>query len=216
MIKAVLAKLEELSPYENPSAFTADGQMENVVRPVWSYADEMLDESIKEAVTMLPLKHLTEDIDNITVTANIDADGVGTVEVPDDKEMLRMAYLQFPEWERSVTRPVDEFSDIAMMQSNPFTRGGTSKPVVVWLSGDKEWKCYSFPQGNPRSQRSSRCGVVWMPDKSRDEGLQTKRAAEYAILLCAIQVHGAYNNTANVKFLREELQTMLSFDNIVL
>lgn len=216
MIKAVLAKLEELSPYQNPNAFTADNQMANVVRPVWSYAEEMMDESIKEAVTMLPLKHLNEDVSTLTLTATIDADGVGELDVPEDREMLRLAYLQFPEWERAVTRPVDEASEVANMQTNPFTRGGTSKPVVVWISGDNVWKCYSFPKGNARQERTSRCGVVWMPDKTQDEGLYTKRAAEYAILICAIKVHGTYNNTANVKFLREELQTMLQLDGLTL
>lgn len=215
MIHGVLAKLEEHSPYQNPGAFTADqGQgVTETIRPVWSYAETTLDEAMKEAVGMLPLRLLHDDITYDAVDAVINEDGVGIVDVP-AKDVLRMCELKFAPWERSVTQPIDKTSIEYARQCNPYTRGGVCKPAVVWSKdGGEIWECYSFPTDGtePRKEPSTRCAYIVAKDH-----LETLRAAQYAIMLCAIKIHEIYGNTTEVKMLKEELTQMLTLDQISL
>lgn len=214
MIEQVLVRLEEFSPYEAPTSFTADTTLGGKINPVRSYVERTLDFAIRDVLDMLPLKLLQEDIKSYAnLAAVVDSDGVGRVRVPSG--VVRLVELRFPQWERSVTRAFDRTSPIWDLQQNRYTRGGVAKPVVIWGDendevGNKaaEWVCYSFPnRTTPTSPTASVAKAVVQQDHI--EGL---RAAEYAIIQCAIRIHGVYGDVGNIKSLREELSTMLQID----
>lgn len=214
MIEQVLVRLEEFSPYEAPTSFTADASLGGKINPVRSYIERTLDFAIRDALDMLPLKLLQEDIKSYAnLAAVVDADGVGRVVVPSGA--IRLVELRFPQWERSVTKAYDRTSPMYDLQQNRYTRGGVAKPVVIWSDGNDElgntsavWECYSFPnRATPTSPVASVAKCVVMQDH-----IEGKRAAEYAIIQCAIRIHGVYGDVGNIKSLREELQTMLQID----
>lgn len=213
MIEAVLVRLEEFSPYEAPDSFTADATLGGKINPVKSYVEKTLPFAIHDALMMLPLRLLQEDIENVpSVAAIVDADGVGHVVVPSG--VVRLCELRFPQWERSVTQTFDRTSPMYDLQQNRYTRGGVAKPVVIWSDMNDnthkkaEWECYSFPNRTTSAMpTASICKVLRQKDHL--EGL---RAAEYAVIQCAIRIHGVYGDVGNIKSLRDELQTMLQID----
>ena len=218
MIDAVLVKLEELSPFNAPDSFTADPALGGVIQPVRSYAEATLNEAIKETIVMLPLRFLYKDIvNNSELVADVDEEGIGTIHLYDNNakkpiDVVRLVELKFAEWEKGVIRPIDRTSPEYDIQRNPYTRGGTSKPAVVWTEDtiSEVWECYSLPKmGRPYIEKPTKCAYVGLTGN-----LNSERAAEYAILVCAIKVHNIYGNNANVKLLQDDLTTMLQFDNI--
>lgn len=211
MVQRVLVKLEELSPYNQDTAFTADAQMGNVIKPVRSYIDATLDEAIKECVGMLPFRLMSDDIVNDnSLSATVDEDGVGCIVVP--KDIIRLVELKFKDWERSVVTTSDRSSQVYTLQQNRYTRGGLAKPVVVWSEddGDDQWLCYSLPKkGSSYTERPTKCSYIEFTGN-----LNTDTAAEYAVLLCAIKIHDIYGNAAQSKALHDELNQRLQIDGI--
>lgn len=212
MIEGVLVKLEEYSPYQAPDSFTADSTLGGKIQPVRSYVENTIDEAIKEAIAMLPLRFLFGDIVNDTANnkANVDTDGIGRIKVPAD--VVRLVELRFADWERGVIRPIDRTSPEYEVQRNPFTRGGFSKPAVVWTEeqGSEIWECYSLEKSDvPYTEEPVKCAYIPFTGE-----LANDRAAEYAIIICAIKVHSIYGNNANVKLLQDDMSAMLQIDSI--
>lgn len=212
MIQRVMVKLEELSPYDQDTAFTADAKMGNVIKPVRSYIEATLDEAIKEAVGMLPLRLLSADIVNDgSLVATVDQNGVGRIKIL-KQGILRLVELKFPDWERSVVKTYDRTSDAYVLQQNRFTRGGLAKPVVIWTEtlNNDIWECYSLPRRDvPYIATPEKCAYIEFTGQ-----LETDTAAEYAILLCAIKVHDIYGNANQSKALHDELNQRLQIDGI--
>lgn len=214
MIDAVLVKLEEYSPFSAPDNFTADSDMNGVIQPVRSYVEATLNAAIYEAVGMLPLRLLAQDIiQNRSAAADVDTDGVGRIYLGTMQraDIIRIAEVRFQSWERGA-RPIDKTSQEYALQCNPYTRGGSCKPVVVWDrdNGQDILECYSLEKRSANyTEKPTRLSYI-----EQKGYLNTQRACDYAVLLCAIKVHDIYGNGTQAKAMSEELAQMLQVDNI--
>lgn len=129
-IEAVKAKLEEISPFEEPTTFiAADGDSDYAnVKPIISYIDGTLDEATRNCLRALPLTLLHSDIETTTPSISIAADGVATFNISTDERYVRFRH---PELKRDITSFITTEDSLYLLQQNKYTRGGLAKPVAV-------------------------------------------------------------------------------------
>lgn len=147
-ILAVKAKLDEISPFDEPNNFiAADGDPDyDEVKPIISYIDKSLDEAARYCLSDLPLSLLTQDIIKDEIEVFVSKRGVGTATI-DDLDNCRWARVHDPNdiWERDVTAFYTTTDPMYLLQQNMHTRGGCSKPVVVIAPEVGGLEFYSFP-----------------------------------------------------------------------
>jgi len=150
-INAVKAKLDEISPFEEPDHFiaatsvTGDTLDEDYtkVKPVISYIESELDNAAQFCLNALPISLLADDVDEDTMTVCIDANGVGHIK--DFYEYLRLLRVACVQFDRDVTAFITSVSPIYLLQQNKYTRGGQAKPVVSYTPEKAELELFSFP-----------------------------------------------------------------------
>lgn len=148
-ILAVKAKLDEISPFDEPTQFIAaagDPDYEDV-KPIVSYIDECLDKAAWFCLNNLPLTLLARDVTQWSTTATIDKKGVGHIANIDEYWRLVRLHDDADFWERDVTAFLSTTSPLYLLQQNAHTRGGCCKPVVVYSPDTSELELYSYPAG---------------------------------------------------------------------
>ncbi len=141
LINMVKIKLDEIVPEGEGIKYELDSEP-NTSDPFDIYIDNLLDESAKNVLLDAPLEIL-----NSVHCANaaVGSDNVGYVVIPDD--FLRLVSFKMAEWEREVTKAITASNPKYKLQKNKFTRGGVSKPVVVFtqrISNDAPVKVLEY------------------------------------------------------------------------
>lgn len=109
-------------------------------------------------------RYLSLDDIAADVPLTVDSARCVTVKLPD--ACRRVISVRLQGWERPATIVTDPLSDLARMQHNPFSRGGTASPVAV-LDGST-LQLYSAPaSAEPPRLRQLLCVIT------PDEGLYT-------------------------------------------
>ena len=147
-ILAVKAKLDEISPFDEPQSFiAADGDTDyDEVKPIVSYIDSSLDEAARYCLSDLPLSLLAQDISKDEIEVSVNKRGVGTSTIS-NIDNYRWVRVHDPNeiWERDVTAFYTTSHPMYLLQQNMHTRGGCSKPVVVLAPETNGLELYSFP-----------------------------------------------------------------------
>lgn len=130
------------------------------------YIKQKLPEAIMRVFMAAPF-YLLEQVDATDrLTPKVMLDGSGEVIIPDD--MLRMVLFKMHGWSRGVSRIYDVSDPIAELQSSPYTRGGTAKPVVIVTNnsaGKRVLRYYSLPP-EVRNHEIETALYVKIPDVS--------------------------------------------------
>lgn len=213
LIEGVKAKLEEISPFDEPQSFIAAGDAGyDRVKPILLYIDQTLDESAKYCLMNLPLSLLSQDIIHDIMSASIDKKGVGHIGHSEDSRLIR---VRAELWQRDCTSFITTSDALYLIQQNRFTRGGVSKPIVVYNPEQSELELFSFPAfANETTQEIE----LWhIPFYAASDGELRLRSAEsisspiydYIILVCAAQVLDIMGNKEQAAVLRQEYNTRL-------
>ena len=120
IIRRVRIKLDELAPFDGA---------EVVSNPtIESCLNEASDTLLMAAPTHIhPSPY---DFSGNPVTLSTTDPTTGAIQLPED--FLRLVSFKLASWRRAVVTPVVEGSNIHSKQHNPYARGGTWKPVVVY------------------------------------------------------------------------------------
>lgn len=200
LIKKVKVKLEELSPFDEPSSLLAIPN--NDIKPIQSYIDETLDKSFDDVLLSVPLHAIRTTINDYTPTFTL-KDGVGYCPVPDD--FLRLYTVAFPEWRRDVKLYITPTtSDTYNLQRNKYTCGKYEKPIVA--INDNKFEFYSLKNTPIKGQYTFR----YIPMTKADTLLFEDGLADYLVLQNAIHVLQIFEQYDKAKTLGEELSNKIS------
>lgn len=150
-IDAVKVKIEEISPFDEPESFiAAPGDPDyNNVKPIISYIDKSLDEAARNSLRALPLSLLHADIETVTPSITIAADGVGVISLASyPAASTRFVRLRHTELQRDITAFVTSEDPLYLVQQNKHTRGRQCKPVAVVSSDTGQMEIFSFAPSN--------------------------------------------------------------------
>lgn len=126
IIRKIKAKMEEITPFDDGLMVLDPG-----VKPIESYIDEMLQPALDRLLMICPL-HLTKEtaLPYTGLTTRTDNNKlIGLLPIPDD--FIRIHTFKMNTWERPVHRTTSTENPEYILQLNPYTRGGNSKPVIV-------------------------------------------------------------------------------------
>lgn len=235
-IQAVKVKLEEISPFDEPTSFIAAGDdAQNTVKPIISYIENTLDEAARNCLNSLPLSLLHADIskqkstDSTTagqIIMRIDSNGVGVFTIP---VSVRLVRFRHPILRRDITAFITTEDALYMLQENPHTRSGIAKPIAVWSSSVStteldiagtptisigQVEIYSFPKSLYRTTNTT--SILLGIDTEKTAGSDTINPVQspiedYIVLECAAIVADVLGNAAVAQILRQQIQTKLQF-----
>lgn len=144
--------------------------------------------------------------DSITSTLTVDAEGMGTMEVPED--FGRLYEMRLSCWKRSVYDVVGIDSTLYAKQKSIATRGGTCRPVVAITpyNEGRRFELYSIPVWD-KSVKVERAAYIPVADVGSDDANIDVDARKEALLCYMIAVRAArtYGNEAAVKLLGASL-----------
>ena len=102
------------------------------IKPIESYIDLALDENCQQVLLVVPYHLIPCSVFNTTATtpANIviDSNNIATIILPSD--YLKLAYLNFPCFERPIIKTITETEPMYIVQKNQYTRAKFAKPVA--------------------------------------------------------------------------------------
>lgn len=211
-ILAVKAKLDEISPFDEPQSFiAADGDPDyDEVKPIVSYIDECLDKAAWFCLNNLPLTLLARDVTQWKTTASVDKKGVGHIANIDEYWRLIRLHDDADIWERDVTMFISTADPLYLLQQNAHTRGGCAKPVVVYSPDTSELELYSYPAG---CGCSGCCNTFTMPvvlyyidSHIAAENVQSY-IEDFIVLVCAMYVEEILGDTNAAKTFSDEFET---------
>ncbi len=211
-ILAVKAKLDEISPFDEPSSFIAaagDTDYEEV-KPIVSYIDECLDKAAWFCLNNLPLTLLARDVTKWSTTASVDKKGVGHIANIDEYWRLIRLHDDADIWERDVTMFISTADPLYLLQQNAHTRGGCAKPVVVYSPDTSELELYSYPTGCGCCQ----CGnmftmpvVLYYIDSHISAENVQSYIEDFIVLICAMYVEEILGDANAAKTFADEFET---------
>ena len=216
VIKAVKARLDEFSPFEEPESLVALPQSE--VKPLDSIIENILAKAQDDVLRVVPLDLVERTVNDITSEANgISTLGVspvmgrmagdtnvGVMKVPHD--FLRLHTAKFDIWRRAVKETYSSESEMYLLQRNPYTRGKTEKPIICINDGNFE--VYSLPY--PEGEQTHCTKFSYIPRTDEAETTFEDSIAPLVILEAArvcCEIFGKVNET---KLLAEEEKVWLS------
>ena len=120
IVRRVRIKLDELAPFDGA---------EVVSNPT---IESCLNEASNTLLMAAPthIHPSPYDFSENPVTLSTTDPTTGAIQLPGD--FLRLVSFKLASWRRAVVTPVVEGSNIHSKQHNPYARGGTWKPVVVY------------------------------------------------------------------------------------
>lgn len=148
-ILATKAKLDEISPFDEPNHFIAaqgDPDYEEV-KPIVSYIEECLDKAGWFCLNSLPVSLLLADVETDRVRVQVDDNGVG--HLAGVAEYFRLVNIKDKSgwWKRNCGSFITSQSPLYLLQENAYVRGGACKPMAVLVPERAEVELYSFPKG---------------------------------------------------------------------
>lgn len=219
-IEAVRVKLEEISPFDDPSWFIADTANEaNKVKPIREYIDATLNEATKEMLLLLPPSLIWADTDvfNLTTPNNsyyyLEGDpaeqmhvGKLALEQAVGPTYVRILYVKVGAWLRPVTELITDQDKRYQLQCNPYTRGGVAKPVVVYLTQPRYMlELYSIPA----AADADKSITMRYMDVGRRPEMLASDIGEYIVLNCAAKVFVIMERPELAKHCMDELTAKL-------
>lgn len=203
-IQAVKAKLEEISPFDEPASFiAADPDEQGKIKPIQSYIDSELDRAARYCLNTLPLSLLSKDVTSSDKNASVDEGGVGHIGEMSQYLRLVRVHDNGKVWKRDVTAFMTTSDALYLLQQNVFTRGGVAKPVVVINPEQGELELFSFP---PKLGLKTESLKVYYIDGSVVAESVKSDISEYIILVCAAYVAEILQDTNRATTLRTEFQ----------
>ncbi len=209
LIEKVKIKLEEVSPFDEPTSFIAaagDSDYEQV-KPVKSYIDGTLDEAASFCLATLPSILLNQDVQSINnATIFVDNKGVGRLLI-DSKD--RCICVELPIWERPCRTIITTDSPLYVLQQNRYTRGGTAKPVVSYnqTNGAQLLELYSYPSQYNGTQQNGKIDYIATDTKAED--IQSD-IVDFIVLRCALLVYNIFGNAQQIEILNAEWEQKLT------
>lgn len=138
IIKRVKVLMEELTPFDDGLIV-----LNSDVKPIESYIEEAIQPALDQLLIFCPL-HLTTAANLPTMTSVVSGTRkIGYITIPDD--FLRIHTIKINNWEKAVHRAISVENPEYALQQNPFTRGGSAKPVVA--KADK-LELYTLKEGD--------------------------------------------------------------------
>ena len=203
-IAAVKAKLEEVSPFDDPATFVAAGDSAiNTIKPIVSYIDAELDKAARHCLMVLPLVLLSKDIAASTTNATVGTDGVGYLGGVQTYWRLVRVKDNGGVWKRDVTAFISAADPLYLLQQNEYTRGGVAKPVVAYNPEEKKIELFSFPKPEEAGTESI---TLYYIDGAKAAEAVSSDIGEYIVILCAAYVAEILQDTNRAKVLRTEFQ----------
>lgn len=186
IVAKVKAKLEEISPFSDPSSLQVLGEGESdVVKPILSYIEESIDEAVRDCLNNLPTSLLSADIEEDQNCLSIDRDGIGHIGFEDYQRMVR---VHCHVWDRDVTSFITSSDPLYLLQQNKYTRGKCAKPVVAYVPEKQELELYSLPPLMRPKDCCDKAGVhsklFYIDCNKKIEKVHSK-IEDYVVLRCA-------------------------------
>ena len=203
-IEKVKVKLDEFSPFEEPSSFiAADGDTAyDKVKPVVAYINEELDNAVRFCLNSLPLSLLSADVEKENEVITIE-DGVGVVGTSYANK--RLVRVKASDWDRDVTHFFTSEDAEYLLQQNKHTRSGVAKPSVFYIPEEETLELYSFPKG------SNTTGVnVWSIDTTIKAEEVLSEISDYIVLKCAQLVFNILGNANGATMMENEFTRKLN------
>lgn len=216
-IEAVKVKLEEISPFDEPDSFIADGDSAaNTVKPIISYIDKSLDEATVRSLNSLPITLLHADIARTTGTMPIDDKGVGIIPISVNRRFVRFRQELL---KRDITAFITTEDPLYLVQQDEDVRGGICKPVAV-ISSDYndgaaaagQLEIYSFPKEYyGTSEQTFYLTSIDLAKKpgSNEANHINSPIEEFIVLECAAMVASILGDTATTQICQTQYQAKL-------
>lgn len=207
-ILAVKARIEEISPFDEPAGFIAGTDTEgnadpdnSEVKPIVSYIDATLDKAAWYCLMDLPYRALVADVreykvqdedgEEVYPSAVVDGRGVGRLPLPATADWRPVSLRDMAGfWQRAIWAFLTPEDPLSALQHNVHTRGGCAKPVAVWSAATREVELYSFPL----SCCGCGCGEKRLPIRLqyidahiKAEDIESK-IDDFVVLVCAAYV----------------------------
>jgi len=189
-IRLVKVKLDEVSPFDEPTTFIATGG-DASVKPIETTIKECLPNAAELCLNVLPTVLLSADIDEDTYTAHIDVNSVG--HITDIEEYARPVSLSVDGgyWDREVGSFITPLSPAYLLQKNKFTRGGSAKPVAAFVPEKREIELYSFPKSITPKDKNDHAHVhatLYYIDTHKAATSVQSKIEDFIVLRCAAYV----------------------------
>ena len=198
--KAIKAKLEELSPFSEPSALLAVAN--NDVKPIDSYIEETMDSAFDKVLLLSPLHLIKDTVKSLLTTVTL-TDGVGTVAAPAD--YLRLHTVFYPEWRRPVHVCIGESNPLYLLQRNPNTRGKYEKPVVA--INNNTFEIYSL-------KAISDGTFKYIPKTVKNTATFEDSLVPLLVIQGTLDILVIFEQTEKAKSVTDELLTLLKLNTI--
>ena len=198
--KAIKAKLEELSPFSEPSALLAVAN--NDVKPIDSYIEETVDSAFDKVLLLSPLHLIKETVKSLLTTVTL-TDGVGTVAAPSD--YLRLHTVFYPEWRRPVNVCIGESNPLYLLQRNPNTRCKYEKPIVA--INNNTFEIYSL-------KAVSAGTFKYIPKTVKNVATFEDSLVPLLVIQGALDILVIFEQTEKAKSVTDELLTLLKLNTI--
>jgi hypothetical protein len=199
-IEKVKSKLDEFSPFEEPTSFiAADGDADYAkVKPLVAYIENELPNAVRYCLSILPQSLLTKDIEKTETLFSLKG-RVGVIYSEDlTLSTQRFVRVQVPNyWRRDVTAFIKSEDVEYLLQQNEHTRGGVSKPVVVYVAERDILELYSFPnklegEGIDTDEWDA---IIWSVDTHKTADMVKSSIEDFIVIKCAQLVADILGNT---------------------
>lgn len=196
IIERVKVLMEEVSPFDDGLQV-----LNSEVQPIQSYIEKSIQPALEQLLLFCPL-HLTTAINLPAMTSTVSGTRkIGYINIPSD--FLRIHTIKMSGWERAVHRAISTENPEYRLQQNPYTRGGSSKPIVA---KNEKLEIYTFKEG----ETVEKATYVQRPD-IEDLNLNQKlfEPACYMIASEVLAIFGSkqaeYMSTKATELLKAEL-----------
>lgn len=200
LIKAVKVKLDEISPFEEPTAFDDnDDDAFRVVKPIVSTIADCLPKAAWFCLNNLPISLLGPDVDYDDLSVSIDRNGVGHVDGME--KYSRFIRMRSPEWKRDATVAITTSDPLYLIQQDSNVRAGACKPMVVYSAETGELELYSFPHRCCCGRASA---TLWYIDCHKSVEKVKSPIEDFIVLSCAAYVAEIMGNVDAAKMFQTE------------
>ena len=197
LIDKIKVKMDEITPFDDGVTFAGTD-----IKPIVSYIEDYLQSSCDDLLMICPLYLCgkTEFDGDITDGETLNNRIIGELEVPDD--FLRVHTVKMSGWERPVHISIGVEDADYQFQLNPYTMGGSAKPVIV--KTPELLYLYSYLDGDTCSEKTY-VARVDMTDSTIDinDSLINPLCA-----LVAANVYGVFGSEEQ-KIMLQEVETFL-------
>jgi len=209
-VLAVKAKLDEISPFEEPLNFIDENgdATANKVKPIVEYIKAELSHASEFCLNDLPLSLLAKDADYDEEDVVIDPIGIGHIEGVDTYKRLVRVRLLGGEWRRDCTAFITSSDADYIKQQNIYTRGGVCKPVVVVVPEKNELELYSFHTNNECCHHTH--AHVFYINPRMDVTRIKSDISDFIVLKCAAMVSVIMENPNGAQAFLNEYNTKLN------